>query len=223
MYKRFAFSVALIAACALSQADYFGQYGNVNLVNDGPNGTAYQITSDNSLSTAWGGVYYVPNAGTTLNDLTTVSSDFSWLQGTFGGGAPRFSLGLTNGSVSHEAWVYWGTGPSYTDNPGAGWQNTGNLLASPDNRFDTSSFSSFGGQYGDNAAHMFSILGSWTVQYVSLDLDGGWSQTGGIQQMNVTNFQVNGATIPVPEPASMAALAIGGLALLRRRRSSGKA
>src|SRR5579862_9101381 len=127
MHIRITFAIAILSLAAIGQADYFSQYGNVVEVSGGPNGTAFRITSDNSSSTPYGGVYYVPDSGTTLNNITTASAQFSWLQGTFGGGAPRFSIGLTNGSYSAEAWVYWGTGPGYTDNPGSGWQGTGNL------------------------------------------------------------------------------------------------
>lgn len=211
---RILIGVLALSVAAVSQADYFGQYGNVTTAPGGPNGTAYRLTSDNSLGTAWAGVYYVADPGMTLNDLTTASTDFSFLQGRFGGGAPRFSIGLTNNTEIH---VYWGSLPNFDDTPTPGWQNTGNLLASPDNRFDTAQEA--GGLFYDNAAHMYAAYGTMGVDYVSLDLDGGWAVPGGIQQMDVTNFEVNGNFIPVPEPASMAILGIGALALIRKRRA----
>ncbi len=164
-----------------------------------------------------GGNLLRPDAGTTFNDITSSSADFNFLQGQFGAGSPRFSIGLTSGATSGEIHVYWGTGPAFTDTPAAGWQNTGNLLASPDNRFDTTQFS--GGAFYDSGAHSYSTYGTYSVDYVSLDLDAGWAVPGGVQQMDVRNFTVNAAVMPVPEPATMSAVGIVVLGFFHRKRA----
>jgi hypothetical protein len=148
--------------------------------------------------------------------------------GTFGGGAPRFSIWDNSGN---EAWIYWGTslgGGSFSD-PNAGtWANTGNYadLLSSDIRVYSDDF---GGDNDPNVGVTWSqfvgLVGTTQVAGLSLDLDNGWSQAGGTQ-MQVNNFAVNDnvySAVATPEPNTsvmlLTAIGLFGIALVLRRPS----
>ena len=105
---------------------------------------------------------------------------------------PRVSIGLdTNGDgqADGEIHVYIGDLPNYTNCPTIGqWSNTGNVVTSPDQRWETQQF---GGPFYGTHADALALLGSYSVVYVTLDVDGGWSQSGGIQNLLADNVTVN--------------------------------
>jgi hypothetical protein len=165
------------------------------------------LTSDSSGPNTYSGVYDTISGALTPATLSELSADYVMLTGTFGGGAPRFSLIDSSGN---EAWAYWGTptgGGSFTD-PDSGntsYDGTGNYadLLSSDVRVYSDDF---GGDDSPNTgqtwAQFVAAVGTTQIDYVSLDLDGGFT---GSQVMDVTGFEVNGtvyAPSAVPEPGS---------------------
>jgi len=218
-------ATALMLVCfSFAKADTLAVYGNTTLVN-GPNGPAWQLTSNMATPPAYAGVYVQTNS-LTVSSLTQLSTSYQMTQGTFGGGSPRFSL---IDSSNNEAWIYFGTplgGGSFSDPLGGAYGSTGNYanLLSLDVRVYSNGF---GGLNSPNTgmtwAQFVAATGGTQIGFVSLDLDGGWLAT---QQMQVNNFQINGTTYnptSVPEPASMFLLGSGLVvvgAKLRKRRKA---
>ena len=207
------------AAAALCSADTFATYGDAQVVT-GPDGQpAWQLTSNSAGPNTYSGMYVQISGPLTPTTLTTLSADYVMLTGTFGGGAPRFSLWDNS---NNEAWIYFGTptsGGSFTD-PNQGntnYANTGNYAdaTSPDVRVYSNGFGGYGnGNTGQTWAEFLADPGvsSTQIAYISLDLDGGFT---GNQVMDTTNFDINGTTYSpssaTPEPA---ALALSGCGLL---------
>jgi hypothetical protein len=180
--------------------------------------------------------YDATGDGLKLAMLTKLSALYEMTQGTFGGGAPRFTLFDTHldktGNNDQSAYVYWGTptgGGSFADPHPGTYASTGNYadLTSPDVRVYVNGF---GGQFTSNTGETWSKfvadLGTTAVQFVTLDLDGGFT---GKQQMITDEFRVNNnvyeagpdPTSATPEPAtlSMVAVALAGFAGYRWRRA----
>lgn len=215
MHKLMNRSFGLLALCIfapLVRADSIGTYGDTTVVT-GPDGNpAWQLTSDSSGPNAYSGVYVTITGTLTPATLTELSADYVMETGTFGGGAPRFSIIDTTSNTYNEAYVYFGTpegGGTFTDPNGGNttYANTGNYadLASPDVRVYSNGFGGFGnGNTGQTWAQFVASVGTVDIGYISLDLDGGFT---GNQVMDTTNFDVNGTlyTPPtaVPEPGSL--------------------
>jgi hypothetical protein len=226
------FLFASFAAVAI--ADTVNTYGAVTVVT-GPNSQpAWQITSD-PAGLGYGGVYIGFTGVVTPAMLSSVSADYVMTEGTFGGGAPRFSLIDNTGNEASpppdEAYDYWGTplgGGTFTD-PNLGsttLHNTGNLvsLTSTDLRVASNGFSGYGnGNTYETYKNFLTETGargavsSAPMTYLSLDVDGGFSSA---QQVDVENFSVtfaNGTTetfnpsqtAPTPEPRFVSLFAAG--------------
>jgi hypothetical protein len=158
--------------------------GTASLVSPGHNSaTAVQLTS--SGLAGWGAIGFAVPKGLKLRDVTHLSTDYEFLLGSScWGGSPRFSVGISNGATT-ETWFYIGPPPSYTGCASGIWANTGNL-ASPTSLVDDSGLP--GGSYADPYADAQAKYGSYTVQYIAIDLDGGWDAT---QSAEFDNTQVN--------------------------------
>jgi hypothetical protein len=202
------------------EAATLGTYGNTF-----NNGTSFDLTSNNS-SAPYSGMYIIPGGTLTLAGITQLSADYNMFGGSFGGGAPRFGIA---DSSDNQVWAYWGTplgGGSFSNpNPNGTFANTGNFadLSSSDLRFYSNGF---GGLNSPNTgltwSQLLNAVGTTTVAYVVLDLDGGWS--GGDQHMLVNNFTLNGdvfateATTPLPAALPLFTSGLGALGLLAWRR-----
>ncbi|HEX5228900.1 MAG TPA: hypothetical protein VFW44_14375 [Bryobacteraceae bacterium] len=218
--------LALAAFASFAAADTLTPYDDATVVT-GPDGNpAWQLTSPTD-----GGLELQITNPLTPTTLTDLSADYVMLNGTFGNGAPRFTL-FDNSLNS--AWIYWGTpagGGSFTD-PNSGntnYMNTGNYadLASPDVRVYSNGF---GGDSNPNTgvtwAQFVALTGGTNISYITLDLDGGTPTNN--QVMDTTNFDVNGtiyvptAATPEPRDISLALCGIGlaGLILRRHRQAA---
>jgi hypothetical protein len=130
-------------------------------------------------------------AGMTLSALTTLSADYNLTEGSCGGGSPRFQLNVDGKNVQ----VYLGPTPNFTG-CATGWTSTGNLAANSELRVD---LSQYGGAFYSTWAQAVALLGSHTVTGIDFAVDGGWSQTGKKQVVQVENVAINGTTYLVPE------------------------
>jgi hypothetical protein len=220
--------LAVISALSIltaftAHAEDFNFYGDAQIVSPGPAGSGepavVQLTSDTS-GPGYAGTYYVPPGTLTVGELLTLSASYEMTEGTFGAGAPRFSIGDTTSNANNEAYIYWGTptgGGSFTD-PNAGtWANTGNYIDSTDVRVYNNGFAGLGnGNTGETWAQFVAQVGADTqIGCISLDLDGGFA---GTQQVDVDDFTVNSAVYDAtvaaaPEPGTFVLLG-GGLALM---------
>lgn len=188
----------LLVATAAQAASPWGLYGTASSVKTGTGANPWAIqissaTTAGDFSTlTYGGAFFVPPSGGLLfSQLYQISADYDLLTGSFGGGAPRFSVGIDvngDGVADGNVFIYLGTPPSFNDSP-VGWQNTGNLLAATDSRFDTSQV---GGTFYDTYSDALTLVGSLNVVYVSLDVDGGWlapyDQVLDVDNVTVNNF-----------------------------------
>jgi hypothetical protein len=111
--------------------------------------------------------------GDTLDELTTLATEYYVEKGCFGGGSPRFSIVMSGGS---EIQVYLGTYPAFADCPLPAWQSTGNLATdSAGLRWDTSQLCSGTFYNTYSGAVACANLNGLTINSIWLGTDGGWS------------------------------------------------
>jgi hypothetical protein len=217
---------AVLSLPAMARAQTFSTYGDTTVVSpgDGADPTAFQLTSSTG-GLGYAGLQDQITDGLTVASLTTLSADYMMTTGTFGGGAPRFTL---FDSSLNSAWVYWGTPGSLSDPNAGAWANTGNYasLSSPDVRVFVNGFDGINTpNTGITWQQFVTEAGTTPISFVTLDLDGGtFTNLPNGQQMLVDNFTVNNQVFDapaVPEPAAWAMMlfGFGGLgAVMRSRR-----
>lgn len=157
----------------------FSLSGNATMTASG-----VQLTS-NASPPGYGAVVYQPPAGLTVGGLSNLSTDYKFTAGDCGLGAPRFSIETPSGNI----FVYIGPAPNFTG-CGTAQQSTGNLLASPDLRCDSTQL---GGPFYGSCAALASQYGSLPVTGIVLVDDNG-SSTVVVNNIRVNNdvFSVNG-------------------------------
>lgn len=171
--------LTIAAAAQAATATLFGtatvESDHVKIVSD---------FSDNPATTTndFGGVRFTGTGVTDFNSLTTLQAEFNVTDDACKGGSPRFEIDFAG--TDNNLFVYLGTfNAGNFDCTANTWIDTGNLLTSPDTRFDTSKFA--GGTFYDTYAHAKTLLGSMTIDSISFAVDGGWSFDPGDKEQTV--------------------------------------
>jgi hypothetical protein len=182
-------TVVLTAGIAFAAISY-SLFGGATIVPGGSPGNAAQITT--SGTQAFGGVNLNSDSVTTLADLTNLTTDYEFTEGSCASGSPRFGATLTNGTTTGTVFFYLGTAPNYTDCPPNVWTNTGNLAAAT-NLVDTSQLP--GGTFYDVYGDAQLRYGDYTVSDLFIVAD----QPG--QTLLVDNINVNSDVVTFDEAA----------------------
>ena len=189
-----AFAVATVAACTVQAAPGdFVLFGNTQ-VGDGAkkNDASVVLISDNAASEPYAGIAYLPptgKKGTSIKDITTLSVTYKILEGGFGGGSLRFSIGIDNdldGTTDGNIFVYAGTAPNFDDEPGD-WEDSGNLLETEELRVDTTQI---GGTFYDTWDHALELTEGAAVTGVVAVVDAGYAFDDGVQAIAVSDIQI---------------------------------
>ena len=154
--------------------------------------------SDGSLT--YGDMVMYPLRGATLDQLTTLQTDYYVEHGCFGGGSPRFQISVSNTAGTENIFVYLGTSPGFMDCPIPDtWFSTGNFATDGAGlRWDTSQIcpGTFYNTYS-GAVTCANSLG-YEINAIFLITDGGWSGTNAGTATGQTflfrNIQVNQVT-----------------------------
>jgi hypothetical protein len=186
-------SFAMIQGSTAVAADGYTLYGDATPVHPGRSSdTAIQLRS---VGTSFGGIDFDTAAGMTLNQLQNLSTDYMFTAGSCGGGSPRFQINVDGKNI----FVYIGPPPNYTLCPANIWLNTGDLLETA-LFVDTSQLP--GGTFYDTWAGALAKYGTHAVTGIQLTADGGWSQAGGTQTVQVDNVMINTTTYTFEEVVS---------------------
>jgi hypothetical protein len=154
----------------------------------------YQAVRTDSMGfSTYGGIAFtLPDSQSIkLSDLTKLATDYYIQNGNCGGGSPRFSISMYQGSTFvGNVFVYIGPFPNFNTCTTGSWQSTGNLVTDPDPRWDSTQIhGTFYGTYSE-AVTLASAQGL-TVHEIDLVTDGGWSQVGGDQTVYFKNVMIN--------------------------------
>lgn len=181
-------SLALITGFALTAAAADPALLGSATMDDG------HVTLVSSTTDPYGAVRFDVASGTTVSDLSTLSTDFNVTDDNCGGGSPRFQLavdtdddGVSDGNV----FVYLGDVPNFNDCAANTWVSSGELIGSDDARFD---LSQFGGAFYSTYDDLVALLGDDEIVRVTLVADGGWTQADGEQTILVDNVSVDGTS-----------------------------
>jgi hypothetical protein len=180
-------SLALVQGTTAVAASGYTLFGDAEIVSGGNPGNAAQLRSD--ADPGYGGVDFATTAGLTVNDLVNLSTDYKFTVASCGGGAPRFQINATNGTVSGNIFVYIGPPPSYTGCPMNAWGNTLNLVT-PASLVDATQL---GGTFYEPWSAVLLAYGTYAVTGIQLVTDGGWA-VGGTQTVLVDNVMINSTT-----------------------------
>jgi len=225
----FAFALMAVMCSALStpaRADEFLPFGNVTVVTDADSNLAWQITSDNSAVTPYGGLYLTLPATDTLASLTTLSMVVGG--GPDEAGSIQFVLDASDGMGA--AFAYPG-GETNTDPNGGAIAPTVNFITSTGLNWDNNGAGVFSGPEDINYpfvtySELEALDGSSTsINEIDVIAESGYVAT---QVFDVESVDVNGviytpsATAAASEPGSLALLCFGliGLAVLYRRKAT---
>lgn len=137
--------------------------------------------------------------GLTLDQLTTLASQYNVQAGNCGVGSPRFTLAMSNGA---NIFVYFGLLPSFQSCAVSTWSNpdSGMNFASDSAgfRWDSSQVCSGTQVTNYSGATACADANGLTISSIFLVIDGSWSSTagapGGTQTVLFRNIQINTTT-----------------------------
>jgi hypothetical protein len=192
-------AIAVAIACSGTAAEAaskeFSLFGNAQVVAGAKkNQYAVLIESDlTSPNTAdwYGGIAYDPKKPIRFEDIRSLNAVYTILEGGFGGGSARFSIGVDgdgDGEVDGNVFVYFGTPPNFDDEPNGEIEFTGEFIGGTDLRFDTSKV---GGEFYDDYQGALELVGDADVLYIDLVVDAGWFVDGGVQSVLIHDLQVH--------------------------------
>lgn len=171
----------------------YSLFGNAALVSPGnasPTAAQAASTSNYPDPNYFGGVDFGLPAATTFSQITNLSTDYKFSTGSCGGGSPRFSVFVDNGTNSGNINFYIGPPPNFTGCPPNVWTNTGNLASATNVWVDDSQLP--GGTFYDSYAAAEAKYGSYAVTDLSLIVDANWFN--GPQVVQFDNTQINNTT-----------------------------
>jgi len=145
-----------------------------------------------------GGVTIAGTGVTTFASITTLATEFNVTDDDCKAGSPRFSVKVTTPSGSKNVFVYLGPSPSFTGCTPNTWLSSGNLINSPDPRFDISQIVA-GGQQSTHSAALAAV-GTYPVESISLVVDSGWAFDDKEQTVLARNITVNSDVFYVYPP-----------------------
>lgn len=172
--------VALAIPATAAYASLSGSGGGTTIANG-------QATLVSNSSSPYSYLTYNDLNGQSVGSLSELSADVVSAQ--YGGGAPRFSIDVTNGTDTKAIFVYLGDLPNFTSGSNG---DTGNLLDSNANgaRVDSTQIGGpFYGTWSDAVAAAASS-GYSTITGISFVVDGGWQLTS--QTVVVDALSING-------------------------------
>ena len=174
--KRFLMVLLVVLAIPAAASAAISGIGGGTTISGG------QATLVSNATDAYSFISFNDVNGQSLSALTNLSADVASAQ--YGGGAPRFSVELSDGK---SVFVYLGAEPNFTSGTNGG---TGNLLSDSDLRVDTSQV---GGTFYDTWAHAQALTTGLTITGISFVVDAGWA-TGGSQTVVIDSATINGTT-----------------------------
>lgn len=177
-------------AAAAAVSSNYTLFGDASVVSGGNPGQAVQTESADSGS---GGIDFSVPSDLTVNDLTTLSTDFMATQGGCAGGSPRFQVNVSTSDGPKNLFVYLGNSSDYTCNLNT-WTSSGNLLTES----GTVDATQLGGTFYEPYSQVLADYGTDAVTGIQLVTDGGWKL--GTQTALFDNTQINGTTYTYDQP-----------------------
>jgi hypothetical protein len=127
-------------------------------------------TGNTSTADDFSGITIPVKSGMTFGDIQHLSTKFNVTDDDCGAGSPRFQIRIGGKNV----FVYLGPAGTFTGCEKNTWTSSGNLVGTTDAcRVDTSQFAP--GTQCSNWAAAVALLGSQTVESISLVVDASWA------------------------------------------------
>ena len=187
-------SLAIFGAAHAAPVANYSLFGDASIVSGGESGNAAQI--GNAGGTGFGGVDYTGTGAVTVADLTQLSTDYNFTQGSCGTGSPRFGATVTDGTNTGTIFFYIGPAPNYTGCPPNTWTQSGNLAA-PSNLVDDSQLP--GGKFYDPYSLAQANYGSYQITDLFIVADNSFTSS---QTLLLDNTQINGTTFSYDQPSN---------------------
>ena len=193
--------LAIVSPSSAQQTDGAGGFflgGDATLVpgNGSPTGVEATTTGPHAFGSAG---FAIP-AGLQVSQLTNLSTDYKFKDGSCRAGSPRFTANVTKGTSSTSIFFYLGgSAPNYPGCASGDYTNSGNL-ATPNSPVDASSLPE--GSLNEPFSDVQAQFGDYTVTALHLDVDDTLAGESGNQTVDFDNTQINEMLVtydPVPQ------------------------